>query len=339
MNVVALTCMWSGCCFVITLILGLLGTGRRADGSQERILEIISPAPPTSITEIICLGTTCIALLISATQARCDTYDDDTTLEFYWSAASGSVRHYNVYLSIDEGDYFRVGTTPITPTEGEPYIVPVDAEDGKRYQLKVEAVDAQDRTGPMSEPSDIVWCRLSKPISNVQETTIALAVGWNLISFNIQPTPDTFDYILASIQGKYDAIWTYDATIQEWLRYAVDGSPLLNNLNMAEAGIGYWLKMNQAVRLTVQGTPMSTTVQLRTGWNLVGYNSQLPQAVERCISSIEGKYDSVWAYDPDQGKWFRYIPDAPAFLNSLKFMVPGRGYWIYAREECVWDVP
>lgn len=32
-------------CFIITLIFGLLGAGRRADEGEERILEIMSPAP------------------------------------------------------------------------------------------------------------------------------------------------------------------------------------------------------------------------------------------------------------------------------------------------------
>jgi hypothetical protein len=74
-------------------------------------------------------------LLVPAVQTWCDIYDDDTILEFYWVAASGNVHHYNVYLSIDGEDYFLVGTTYTAPTEEEPYIVPIVAEDGKGYQL------------------------------------------------------------------------------------------------------------------------------------------------------------------------------------------------------------
>jgi hypothetical protein len=36
----------------ITLIFGLLRAGRRADEWEERILEIISPAPPDDPTEL-----------------------------------------------------------------------------------------------------------------------------------------------------------------------------------------------------------------------------------------------------------------------------------------------
>jgi hypothetical protein len=97
--------------------------------------------------------------------------------------------------------------------------------------------------------------------------------------------------------------------------------------------------MSQAETLTVQGILTDTAVQLRAGWNLVGYKSQLARAVEVCMASIEGKYDSVWTYDSDQGKWLSYAPDVPAFLNSLESMEPGKGYWIYAEEECVWNIP
>jgi hypothetical protein len=36
-------------CFLIVLILGLLRAGRRADEAEEKLLEIISPAPPISV--------------------------------------------------------------------------------------------------------------------------------------------------------------------------------------------------------------------------------------------------------------------------------------------------
>jgi hypothetical protein len=100
---------------------------------------------------------------LACTNVQCDTNDDDTLLEFYWDAASGDVHHYNVYLSIDEASYFLAGTTTTAPTEENPYAVPVEAEDGRTYRLEVQAEDAHGATGPMSEPSDLVWCKLRSP--------------------------------------------------------------------------------------------------------------------------------------------------------------------------------
>jgi hypothetical protein len=107
-------------------------------------------------------------LLMSAVQVLCDTDDFNQLLEFQWNAATGDVHHYNVYLSIDGASYSLVGTTPTAPTVENPYAVPIDAEDGKQYRLRVEAEDAGGQTGPMSEPSDPVWCRLRPGYVNGQ---------------------------------------------------------------------------------------------------------------------------------------------------------------------------
>ena len=114
---------------------------------------------PKSKIPLACL----VFLILANPQAQCDTYDDDTVLEFYWKAASGDVQHYNVYLSVDEGDFFFVGKTESgrAPTEENPYAVPEKyIEDGKKYRLKVQAEGANGVKGDMSEPSDLVWCKL-----------------------------------------------------------------------------------------------------------------------------------------------------------------------------------
>jgi hypothetical protein len=101
-------------------------------------------------------------LLVSASWVYCDTYDDDKLLEFYWTPATGNVVHYNVYLSINVADYTLVGTTPNAPTLENPYPVPVTAQYGYNYRLKVEAEDAMGNV-VASEPSDIVICKLRSP--------------------------------------------------------------------------------------------------------------------------------------------------------------------------------
>ncbi len=93
------------------------------------------------------------------------TVDDDTKLEFYWDPAVGNVEHYNIYLAVydkfgDEKSYVLIEKTKdaIAPTEENPYTVPISAEDGKKYELKVQAETSI--AGPMSEPSVTVWCKL-----------------------------------------------------------------------------------------------------------------------------------------------------------------------------------
>jgi hypothetical protein len=145
---------------------------------------------------------------MAAVQALCDTYDDDTTLEFYWTAASGNVDHYSVNLSAysdpdDADNYIFAGTTPVAPTQTTPYAVPVTAEDGKWYRLKVWGVDGQGTPGPESLPSDLVRCRLRSP-GDVTGSTPGDADGnWRVsagdwailcLSWNAQRGDSLFDY-------------------------------------------------------------------------------------------------------------------------------------------------
>lgn len=156
------------------------------------------------VTKIATRTLVCVILLIWANHALCDTDDDDTTLEFYWDAASGKVDHYNVYLSVDGGEYSLIGSaaTSAAPTAENPYVVS-DVEDGKKYQLKVEAEDATGATGPMSEMSDPVWCKLRSPGdtggSIVGDADGDLRVGvedWQIFckAWNTQRGDASFDY-------------------------------------------------------------------------------------------------------------------------------------------------
>ena len=107
----------------------------------------------TTLLAIIC-G---IVILFSIPiESSAVTYDDDTSLDFIWEAASGDVDHYNVYVSIDEGDYVLVGNTSETSYT-------VEGSDGHSYKVQVEAADAAGNVGPMSPESDPVICNLIKP--------------------------------------------------------------------------------------------------------------------------------------------------------------------------------
>ena len=79
---------------------------------------------------------------------------------------------------------------------------------------------------------------------------------------------------------------------------------------------------------------------LYEGWNLVGYPSQSTLELTEALASVDGLYDLVYAYKAsDVGDpWKKYNTAAPPFLNDLKEMGPGWGYWIRVSEDCVWTV-
>ncbi len=93
----------------------------------------------------------CAAWFVAAAFARpahaATIYAYDSPLAFRWTEASGPVDHYNVYVSVD-GASFELYAKVDTNT------CQVDAEDGHRYVVQVEAEDDTGRVGPMSDPSD-----------------------------------------------------------------------------------------------------------------------------------------------------------------------------------------
>jgi hypothetical protein len=83
-------------------------------------------------------------------------------------------------------------------------------------------------------------------------TSITLCVSWNLIGYPSTaavPLPDA----LASIAGKYDLVYAYDASdpTDPWRKYDPLAPPWVNTLAEMGPGKGYWLRMTEAATLTV----------------------------------------------------------------------------------------
>lgn len=154
---------------------------------------------------------------------------------------------------------------------------------------------------------------------------IELNSGWNLISLYVQPEDTSIEPVLASIEGKYISVWTY--VDGAWLVYDPE-NPGFSDLVTMEAGMGYWINMKQAATLIISGYAISNSQDLSSGWNLVGYSSDTACDIDVALTSIEGKYISVWAYM--DGKWHVYDPENPGF-SDLLLMEPDYGYWINAK--------
>jgi hypothetical protein len=79
--------------------------------------------------------------------------------------------------------------------------------------------------------------------------------------------------------------------------------------------------------VTAGKVAQQTDINLKSGWNLVGYPGLSDQIVADALSSIDGNYNMVEYFDPVKDKEVRLGP------NDL--MIPGLGYWIHATADCV----
>lgn len=94
-----------------------------------------------------------------------------------------------------------------------------------------------------------------------------------------------------------------------------------------------------AVNATL-GQGRVSTVNLTAGWNLVALNGTPSDTSALSVMySVSSNITVVWGYNTSSvTKWELYDPLMPSSLNSLKKIVPGQGYWIYAKVNTVWTV-
>jgi len=168
-----------------------------------------------------------------------------------------------------------------------------------------------------------------------------LGVGWNLISIPRVLNGSAPEVVLASIAGKYDLVYAWDASdpADPWKSYMPG---LGGDLTYISRNMGLWVRMTQAGTLTVEGEmPTTTSIPLYAGWNLIGYPAGVARPVPDALASIAGKYTLVFEYDassPD-APWRSYSPQVPDFANTLAEMRPGFGYWVKATQDCTLTVP
>jgi hypothetical protein len=181
------------------------------------------------------------------------------------------------------------------------------------------------------------------PTPTPTPASAALSVGWNLVSVPVSPASTVITEVLSSVDGSYDLVYAYmqDSGGGTWKEYDVARPPFLNSLTDIDRAMGFWIRMTEAVSLSVEGTePVTTTIELLGGWNLVGYPSDVTRPITEALQSIEGRYDVVYAYHAEEGDqaWKTYDVARPPFLNTLTDLEPWRGYWIRAIEDCTLTV-
>jgi len=225
--------------------------------------------------------------------------------DIFWGNNTFTLREPGTAL-VGEAAYIYINDIPITDPPG-PYIITADAF--------VEMI--------INAPS-------------MYQFSIDFIAGWNLFSLPVQPLDTKPGVVLENLAGEYNSVWAYNRDTGGWDTY-VPGRPV-NSLDELVAGVGYWILMNVADTLEVEGLMPDTAILLKPEWNLVGYNSLIPRLSEQCMASVADQINSVWAHNPGTGGWDTYVPGRP--VNSLNEMGPGVGYWIKsdALVDIIWDI-
>ncbi|UCF08080.1 MAG: right-handed parallel beta-helix repeat-containing protein, partial [Thermoplasmata archaeon] len=174
-----------------------------------------------------------------------------------------------------------------------------------------------------------------------------LKAGWNMISIPVNMSSTLLDDVLAPINGLYTKVQSYDINDlgDPWKSYHIDKGGM-NDLPDIDRAMGIWILMKTDAIFPIVGpvpVPSNTSIELKKGWNYVGYPSYTERAAGNdtgeAFESIADNLDVVQYYDAfdaaNPWKEWDYGSQTPDDLTSVK---PGYGLWIHVNGTCTWDV-
>ncbi|MFH1642728.1 MAG: CARDB domain-containing protein [Nanoarchaeota archaeon] len=147
------------------------------------------------------------------------------------------------------------------------------------------------------------------------EYNITLFSGWNLISIPL-------DKSINSILGQIISIFSDR-------EYYLNSTH--NNFDELNSSKGYWVNSIPQT-IPIKGTkPNTTNIHLVKGWNLIGYPSLEPALINETLEKLN--FSTVMYYN--DSRWYSYNKDRPDFLNTIKYLKPGQGYWVNSGNDSV----
>jgi hypothetical protein len=177
------------------------------------------------------------------------------------------------------------------------------------------------------------------------EFSLPLKAGWNMISVPLNMTDTTLANILSDISGNYRTVWAYDSgdPVDSWKIYGTDKTPG-NDLANIYREDGIWIFMTAPDTLTIStynSHPTVTNIQLKKGWNFVGYPSMTAKnagtGVGDAFASISAYVDMAIHYNASDtlDHWKEWGAGTQGDLVQID---PGYGLWMHVSSDCVWSV-
>ena len=256
-----------------------------------------------------------------------------------WSATDDVTAQGDIGILI----YYKVGTgnwTSIAAFDGVndgEYKWDVPEINSEQVLVKVVATDKALNIGfDVSNEFAIATEEVVVPVTSYN---ITLAEGWNLVSLPLIPTSNNITDVLAGVSGaNVTQVWAFDPTLlpgDPWLSYYPWIAWSANELQEMNDGVGYWVVMDGAGTLTVNGQCMPDAggvppmYDVYAGWNLIGYKSITTRANDDYLANVDGKYTVIWGYNANTDSYDLVFPSPP----GSGVLTPGSGYWVWMTED------
>jgi len=161
-----------------------------------------------------------------------------------------------------------------------------------------------------SWPNDLFWLHAGSG----SQQSISLQTGWNMVSLNVHPENMAISSIFSGIMGNLLMVKSPEGVYEP-------GNPYSTLTQMSDRK-GYYVKVNQACTLVVEGAPIDVSIPMamQMGWNLVAYTPQSAMPVATAVASIAANLIQV------KGTEGIYEPGNP--YSTLSTLSPGKAYWM-----------
>ncbi len=159
-----------------------------------------------------------------------------------------------------------------------------------------------------------------------QETfSKSLVKGWNLISLPLTADDMTVASVFSSIDGKYDALYRYDASTNLWVALGSDDT--------LENGVGYFINMTEDATWTYSGSAFTSMgISLEPGLNMIGWlNCSKPINQTGLDDPAKVRYVARW--NATSHRFEVYVPGAPDAFNDFDTLERGVGYFVAAKTD------
>lgn len=152
---------------------------------------------------------------------------------------------------------------------------------------------------------------------------IPLAVGWNLVSFQVDPGETNPAVLLAEFAMSVETVFGFDGITYISWQPSVGGP-----LSQLRPNHGYWILMRDPAEWMVEGPLNTTPVEIAAdAWSLIGLPGMAPRSRTDLQSDLPNAR-AVWAYAGDLHGWQVMNLDSPSWLNTLHTTAAGLGYWV-----------
>jgi parallel beta-helix repeat protein len=163
--------------------------------------------------------------------------------------------------------------------------------------------------------------------------------GWNLISVPLIQLDTELGSVLHPIDDSYDSVQWYNGIDYSdcWKHNHTYKPHHLNDLKDINHTMGFWIHITEpgGVLFEYPGTQptYNQSISLHPGWNMVGYPSYSIESRDMALNNIifGTHIDAIWTYIASTQEWKE--------IGVVDSFEKGRGYWIHATQECVWEVP